>query len=163
MNRTTHVIHTRRPRTKRVATKGRTLRTLRPAVTPEERKEICARIKEARKQAGFTQNSMAERLHVYQRTYQNYETDRVPWQRLREIAQITGVRWEWIVQGDRASDVGAQLDELRGQMAEVSEKLDELLNSRSAERVARAVTEAAEADDAPPARSPGEHRATESG
>ena len=76
-------------------------------------KQICARIKQARKAAGFTQEDFANLLNVTTRTWQNYERDRVPFRRLGEIARLTSVQQEWLVRGDqKESDPTPVLDRL---------------------------------------------------
>lgn len=47
--------------------------------------EICARIKQARVEAGFTQAEAADTLGVTMRAYQNYEATRVPFRSLTRI------------------------------------------------------------------------------
>jgi DNA-binding transcriptional regulator YiaG len=71
-----------------------------------ERKAITARIEQARREVGLSQPEMAEALHVHERTYQNYESQkkpRVPWGLMNEIATITGKPTEWLIHGDRAT------------------------------------------------------------
>jgi len=65
-----------------------------------QKAEIPARIKQARKEAGMTQNELAALLQVQPRTYQNYELDRVPWNLMNEIAAATGKSAEWLLHGD---------------------------------------------------------------
>jgi transcriptional regulator with XRE-family HTH domain len=65
-----------------------------------ERAAICARIRQARIEAGLTQEELADLLHVRQRTIHNYETDRVPWRMIGKIAEITGRSSEWLLHGD---------------------------------------------------------------
>ena len=62
-------------------------------------KEICARIKEARRLAGYTQPEMADLLGLTLRGYQNYESERVPFGRLIEIAKLTNVEEQWLLYG----------------------------------------------------------------
>ena len=99
-------------RTKRSLDKQGTLRTFRLTVTPEEVREICARIREAREQAGLRLRDMAELLGVELRSYVNYEyvpgsrkTPRVPWTHLKTIAKATNKPMEWFLHGQDAQDV----------------------------------------------------------
>src|ERR1044072_5205437 len=121
MIRTAHNIRTSVGRTKCAATRTRKLRTLIP-VTREEELEICGRIKEARKQAGFSQAEFADLLHVILRTVQNYEKDRVPWRHLRQIEKLTKTSEEWLLHGDKLKQeselerLTAEADAGRGEM-----------------------------------------------
>lgn len=72
-------------------------------------KQICARIKQARKAAGFTQEDMASLLNVTTRAYQNYEKDRAPFRRLGEFARLTNVKQEWLLRGDDQEPAGSPL------------------------------------------------------
>lgn len=61
--------------------------------------EICARIKQARVEAGFTLQEAADTLGVTLRAWQNYEANRVPFRSLSRIAEITGVAESWLLRG----------------------------------------------------------------
>lgn len=74
--------------------------------------QICQRIKQARKEAGFTQEEIAHLLDVGLRTYQNYEHDRVPFRLMTRIAELTQVREIWLLHGDPAGEVQAQAEQL---------------------------------------------------
>lgn len=63
---------------------------------------ICRRIAQAREDAGLTQKQMAAVLDVGQRAYQNFESDRVPWDLLLEVSKTTGVPVEWLLRGEEA-------------------------------------------------------------
>ena len=84
--------------------------------------EIRARIKEARKEAGLSQSTMADLLGVIPRTVQNYENDHVPWSRIRDIADITGKSTRWLLHGDDSEEAVAQPDVLE-QLANVKATL----------------------------------------
>ena len=62
--------------------------------------DICARIQQARKEAGYTQQEMADLLGMTMRGYQNYESNRVPFRWLDKIADLTGKSQEWLLRGD---------------------------------------------------------------
>ena len=98
-----------------------------------DRASICARIQEARERAGLTQPELAEALDppVHWRTVQTWESvkdPRVPWDRLDEIARITGVTKEWLLHGDAA--VSADPDRLQLLLEEVAAVRQELATVR---------------------------------
>lgn len=84
--------------------------------------EICARIKQARIEAGFTQPEAADVLHITLRAYQNYEKDRVPFRSLTEIAEAFGVTEPWLLRGDYEPRTAADAATL----AEVLRRLESL-------------------------------------
>jgi transcriptional regulator with XRE-family HTH domain len=63
-------------------------------------RQICARIKLARVEAGYTQDEMASLLNMTMRGYQNYESTRVPFRHLEKIADLTNVSQMWLLRGD---------------------------------------------------------------
>jgi transcriptional regulator with XRE-family HTH domain len=68
-----------------------------------DRARISERLGLARKQAGLNQKEMAELLNVSKRSVEDWERPvipRVPFDRLDEWAQITGVTKVWILHGD---------------------------------------------------------------
>lgn len=83
----------------RSATEARNFRTF-LLMSELERDGITSRIGQARRDAGLTQEEMADLLGVIPRTIQNYESKRVPWRHLKEIATITGKPQEWFLRGD---------------------------------------------------------------
>ena len=64
-------------------------------------RDICARIKMARRMSGISQTELAEMLGVQQRSISNYESHRVPWRLLNEIAEATGQPTEWLLYGEQ--------------------------------------------------------------
>jgi transcriptional regulator with XRE-family HTH domain len=106
-----------------------------------ERKAITARIQQARKEVGLTQPEMYEALHVHERTYQNYESQkhpRVPWGLLDQIATITGKSTKWLIHGDDAAGgdangtpTQAQLDRIEATQKEILAKLAPLAETVS--------------------------------
>jgi DNA-binding XRE family transcriptional regulator len=62
--------------------------------------QITARIQQARIEAGYTQEEMADLLGVRPRSYQNYESIRVPWRLLDKIADLTHKEVAWLLHGD---------------------------------------------------------------
>jgi transcriptional regulator with XRE-family HTH domain len=88
-----------------------------------DRRLICARIKQARKEAGLTQEELADLLRpaVRARTIANYESERVPWRYLGQIAEITGRSQEWLLHGElEAGDVPERLGRLEAVLQEIA-------------------------------------------
>lgn len=113
-------------RTTDSATKARILRKL-SAMAEINRSGVCQRIATARREAGITQEDMADMLDLSTRGYQAYEADRVPFRRLDQIAEITGVTKAWLLHGE---DVPPASVDLLAEMREVKELLRELLEER---------------------------------
>lgn len=98
-------------------------------------KKICARIKQARVEAGLTQEEMADLLNVRTRTYWNYENDRVPFRSISQISRATGRSEDWLLRGDSAGPASAgeiarllaQVQSLEDSVGEIREMLRELL------------------------------------
>lgn len=98
-------------------------------------RQICQRIKQARKGAGLTQQEMADLLDLTLRGYQNYEKARAPFRRLDDIARLTGVSQEWLLhgepkaqpQGDLQAELSANVAELTTAMAEALRRLERIL------------------------------------
>jgi transcriptional regulator with XRE-family HTH domain len=108
-------VRTLRPRTKYAATNRAYARSVRDLMAEIEEREIAGRIKKAREQAGLRQHQLAARLAVQPRTYQNYESEtkpRIPWDRLNEIAKITGRPSEWLVYGEVLDGQSTSQDQL---------------------------------------------------
>lgn len=135
-------------RTSRAATDVRKERTFRSGPYLEKlfgeggrvdaylQRQICERIKQARKAAGFTQEDMANLLNVTTRAYQNYERDRVPFRSLTKIASLASVSEAWLLQGEPKQEILAQAELLRG----VADGIVEL--ERSSEHVLQQLDEA---------------------
>ncbi len=93
-----------------------------------QREDICARIQQARLEAGLKQHEMAELLEAHPRSIQNYESDRVPWDKLGQIAEITGKSKVWLLHGGEAQEPASNgIASLEREVMEVKRKLDELL------------------------------------
>jgi DNA-binding transcriptional regulator YiaG len=89
-----------------------------------DRAAICARIAEARETAGLTQPELAEVLEppVHWRTVQTWESlkdPRVPWDRLDEIARVTGRTKEWLLHGEETVPAGELTQKLVGLQSSV--------------------------------------------
>ena len=70
-----------------------------PAMEPDERRRIGARIARARRENGLTQADLAEQLGITTRSVQNYEAGViVPWRHLRRIEVVTHRRSGWLLQ-----------------------------------------------------------------
>jgi len=74
-----------------------------------QRREITERIRQARTEAGLTQPEMANLLEVAMRTYQNYESERVPWDLMGRISDITGRSLRWLLHGESEATTYADL------------------------------------------------------
>lgn len=95
---------------------------------------IRARIQEAREQAGLSQPDMAALLGVITRTVQNYEAHagvsaKVPYDRLGDIADITGTSLKWLLHGDddEQTQFTARLDTFDQGLADVRNELASLI------------------------------------
>jgi transcriptional regulator with XRE-family HTH domain len=125
MERTTYKLRMQVTRTKRSATRPRRARNVRLNLMAELHKaEITARIRQARKEAGLTQPEMAKLLEVAMRTYQNYEDERVPWDLMGRISDVTGRSLRWLLHGEDDAEPSQQVM-LR--LDRLDRKLDELL------------------------------------
>lgn len=113
-------------RTQPTATTGYGARNVRFLVAALQEAEIRARIKLARKEAGLSQTDLAELLEVIPRTVQNYENDHVPWTRIKDIAEVTGVSTRWLLHGDESAE-NAGSGTLDHQLGEMNRKLDQML------------------------------------
>ena len=82
--------------------------------------DICGRIRQARIEAGFTQQEAADTVGVTMRAYQNYESVRVPFRTLGRIASVFGVEEEWLLRG---GDPGEDATVL-GLLLELRESVD---------------------------------------
>lgn len=122
---------------------------------PDREAAICARIKQARVEAGLGHREFAERIGVSGRAIYNYESNRVPWKLIDRIAAVTPRTSEWLLHGDDGMNpdlarVERRLDRIEGLLADLVEALadgatDEV--SRSVAPVPRA-----RADSAPRTR-----------
>lgn len=93
-----------------------------------EEAAISERLQHARKQAGLTQQQMADLLQVHKRSVEDYESklpDKpVPYDRINEWARLTKTTPEWLLHGDdRAAATPAEIQELREQLADVRRQL----------------------------------------
>ena len=89
-------------------------------------REICARIKQARIEAGFTQQEIADLLNMSMRGYQNYESERVPWRDLDKIADLTGKTQIWFLRGDDPATPSQPHDDLYRKVEAVEAAVESL-------------------------------------
>lgn len=101
------------------------------ALMDDVEKEIGARIRQARREAGFTQPQLAEIVGVELRTVQGYEANEIdPYRKLRQLAEALGVTIGWLLHGERdvSAAVGEKFEEIRQRLetleALVRERLD---------------------------------------
>jgi transcriptional regulator with XRE-family HTH domain len=125
---------------KPAATTDRNFRTF-LLVSQLEGHAIGARIAQARKEAGMTQEDVADLAEGFgKRSLQDYEAgNTMQYKHLRELSSILNRPVEWFLHGDRETDrkgpleeVAASVTELTLSMAESLERLAEIL-----ERLAR--------------------------
>lgn len=135
----------------RTVTRKSNARNVRAVLMAEiQREEIPKRIKQAREEAGLTQAEMADAINVGGRTYQNYESNRIPWGALNNIAEVTGKQTEWLIHGAApkapdlmeafASDEGGplivRLDLIHGELRRIAELLEVDASIRDVEAAA---------------------------
>lgn len=102
----------------------------------QDKADLCARVKQARIQAGLEQSEIGEMLDppVEDRTIRNYESFRPPFKYLRQWAEITGVSYEWLLRGDQglqqllpteeAIELGNRLDRIEQALEKLVARLE---------------------------------------
>lgn len=90
-----------------------------------DRDGICRRIKEARERAGLSQQQLADVLNVTVRSVQLYEANRVPWEHMSRICEVTGASLAWLMQGQEYSDIAQRTFD---SLDRIEAKLDTLLS-----------------------------------
>lgn len=93
-----------------------------------EAREIGARIAQARREAGLTQEQLAEIAPFSQRSLQDYERGLViPYRQMRELAKLLGKPVEWFLHGEPEDEatIVERLDSIdeRLELIEVSLRL----------------------------------------
>lgn len=94
-------------------------------------REIGARIAQARKERGMTQEEFAELTSFSKRSLQDYENGvTIPYRHLREISRLLSRPEEWFLYGDPdegTTSIQSDITALRSEVAEVRELLRQLL------------------------------------
>ena len=96
----------------------------------ETRRRIGAKIAQARKEHGLTQEDFAKQLGVTVRSLQNYESGAVvPYRHFRQMELVTNKRSGWFLHTDQADGTAAvhAMSELREQMSSHFAQLEESL------------------------------------
>lgn len=114
-------------------TNSRTFRTFLLLMELEPEK-IRARLRQARKEAGLSQQQLADLLNVHKRTVENYENVRVPWDHLNEYGRFTNRPVEWFLYGQEALPP-------EGELAALTETVETLEQDLTAIRERLAVLE----------------------
>lgn len=94
-----------------------------------EAKEIGARIAQARKERGLTQEELAEIGSFSKRSLQDYETGvTTPYRKVRELSRLLGKPTEWFLYGDTAEEKPSdeRLDRIIDQNAALQEQVESL-------------------------------------
>lgn len=110
----------------RWTTQSRTFRTF-LLVAQLDPAAIRARIRQARKEAGLTQEQLAALIERHKRTIENYERVRVPdFSELNKIARVLNRPVEWFLHGDQPDrdEVLEAIDDLRSTLEQVDRKID---------------------------------------
>lgn len=122
---------------KGAATNDRNFRTF-LLMSQLQGKAIGARIRQARDEAGLTQEQLADMAKGFsKRSLQDYEAGTtIPYKHMQEIAALTGKKPEWIIHGDPEPQPGAaagtemilhRLEGLEARVLEMAEMLREKL------------------------------------
>jgi len=85
------------------------------------------RIRQARQEAGLTQDQLADLVGVGMRQIQYYESgESDPYRKLIQISEATGKTVEWLLRGDAVTppELDERLERLEGMLAEVLRRLD---------------------------------------
>ena len=105
------VKHRRRTTQDLAATSSREFRTF-LLMAQFEAREIGARIQQARKERGLSQEELAEMASFSKRSLQDYETgETIPYRHFRELGRLLDKQPEWFLYGDRDRDDGADRDD----------------------------------------------------
>lgn len=116
-----------------------------------EAKEIGARIAQARREAGLTQEQLAELAPFSTRSLQDYERGLViPYRQMRDLARLLDRPVEWFLRGEKEDEpqLLERLESIDQHLSEIKAMLSLLV---PAEQLAAARAEAAAARDALPA------------
>lgn len=106
------VKHTQRTAQKAAATTSREFRTF-LLMAQFEAREIGARIEQARKEKGLTQEELAEMASFSKRSLQDYERgETIPYRHFRELGRLLERPTEWFLYGDADDPRPVGLDEV---------------------------------------------------
>jgi len=90
-------------------------------------REIGARIAEARRAAGLTQEDLAALASFSKRSLQDYETGMTfPYRHLRELSSLLGPPVEWLLHGDPPQVNDDRFDRLEEQLEQVLQAIHDL-------------------------------------
>lgn len=130
------------------ATKTRNLRKLLLAVMEEAAEKdpaaVGARIAQARREAGLTQDELSDLIGVGMRQIQYYESgDSNPYRTLRRISEATGKDIGWLLHGESVSEsiadeVVPRLEAVEEAQARIESALRELLRRLPDEQAGQA-------------------------
>ena len=116
--------------------------TLTDDVTGQSLRQIGALVRDARRHHGLTQEQLAERVGVTQRSIQGYEAGAVvPYKHFKRLEEVTGRTLAWFLGREEdagasnLADVGERLVALVEQVAAEAERLAEIA-ARLEERLA---------------------------
>ena len=126
----TQVKHGKPGTRKPAATNSRSFRTF-LLVSQFEARAIGARIAQARKEAGLTQEELAEMASFSKRSLQDYEGGTtIPYRHLREIGALTRKTPEWFLYGEEqeSPDLTNRLGALEEQLADGFESLERAID-----------------------------------
>lgn len=106
---------------------------------------IGRRIAQARREAGLTQDELARRVGVTQRSVQGYEAGAVvPYRHLAELAEATGSSATFLLRGEAENGAEATLGAVSARLVELVERI-----AVEAERIAAAAERLEELQGAP--------------
>lgn len=89
--------------------------------------DIGARIAQARRESGLTQEELADLAGVSTRSWQGYEAGEVvPYKHMARISEITRRSVAWLIHGDIEEDASVRdrLERIEGQLGEILVALD---------------------------------------
>jgi len=152
----TQVKHSIRTPQETAATNLRSFRTF-LLMAQFEAREIGARIAQARKERGLTQEQLAEMAPFSKRSLQDYENGTtIPYRHLRDLGRLLQRPEEWFLYGDSQEETGAAIKQaVRDAVREILvqeqfPRLEEL--AAALDRLEAAVTRLEEERAAPGAR-----------
>lgn len=129
---------------KTAATIERNFRTF-LLVAQLEAKAIGARIAQARRESGMTQEQVGDVATFSKRSLQDYESGAtIPYKHLREISRLLDVEVEWLLHGEREA-AADDSDSVDRHLEDIEVKLDRL--TAIVERLAQVDVQDGQGDD----------------